>query len=170
VRRVARPLLALLVVAASLLCAWAIWQPLRSDQETDHALDLAASGKTKQALAATKRAEDYNPLTPRPAVVKSSIEDAAGQTDQARRTLEDAVKTFPGDPQVWIQLAQYELNTLNKPADALAIIQGALYLDPQSRAAQTVFLQANALLHPVPLPAPAPAPPPAPAPAPAPTP
>jgi tetratricopeptide (TPR) repeat protein len=154
--RFARPVLALLVVLASLLCAWTIWQPLRSDQETDHALDLAASGKTQQALAATERAQDYNPLTPRAAVVKSSIQDAAGRPDQARKTLEDAVKTFPGDPQVWIQLAQYELNTLNKPADALAIIRGALYLDPQSRAAQTVFFQANALLHPAPLPLPTP--------------
>jgi predicted Zn-dependent protease len=153
-----RPAIALLTVAAAVLCAWAIWQPLRSDQQTDHALDLAAEGRTAQALAAVDRAQDLDPLTPRPAVVKSSIEDGAGQPERARRTLEDAVKAFPGDPQVWLQLAQYELNTLNKPADALAIVSGALYLDPQSRAAQTVFFQANALLHPPP-------PPPAPAPA-----
>jgi predicted Zn-dependent protease len=89
-------------------------------------------------------------------VVRSSIQDGAGQTKPARRTLENAVKAFPGDPQVWIQLAQYELNTMNKPADALAVISGALYLDPQSRAAQTVFLQANALLHPAAVAAPAP--------------
>jgi predicted Zn-dependent protease len=156
--------LALLSLAAAVLCALAIWQPLRSDQETDHALDLAAEGKTKDALAATDSAQDRNPLTPRPYVVRSSIQDGAGQTEQARRTLEDAVKAFPGDPQVWIQLAQYELNTINKPADALAITQGALYLDPQSRAAQTVFFQANALLHPAAAPAPAPAAAPAPAP------
>jgi hypothetical protein len=153
-RRAARPLLALAVIAAALLCAFEIWQPLRADQETDHALDLAAGGKTSQALAAVDRARDWNPLTPRSYVVRSSIEDGAGHPDQARRTLEDAVRAFSGDPQVWLQLAQYELNTLNKPADALAIIRGALYLDPQSRAAQTVFFQANALLHPPPPPAP----------------
>jgi tetratricopeptide (TPR) repeat protein len=168
-RRAARPLLALAVIVAALLCAFEIWQPLRADQETDHALDLAAAGKTSQALAAVDRARDWNPLTPRSYVIRSSIEDGAGHPDQARRTLEDAVRAFSGDPQVWIQLAQYELNTLNRPADALAIIRAALYLDPQSRAAQTVFFQANALLHPPPPPPPAPAPVVAPAPAPAPS-
>ena len=46
------------------------------------ALDLAATGKTQQALTAVDRARDYDPLTPRPYVVKSSIQDAAGQPDE----------------------------------------------------------------------------------------
>jgi tetratricopeptide (TPR) repeat protein len=131
----------------------------------DKALDLAAEGKFQDALKAVDRANDYDPLATRPYVVRSTIEDAAGRPQAALKALEDAVVAFPGDPQTWIQLAQYQLNTLNHPADALAIVRAALYLDPQSRAAQTVFFQANAILNPPPPPpAPAPAPPPAPAP------
>jgi tetratricopeptide (TPR) repeat protein len=144
---------------AALLSAYAIWQPLRSDRETDRAIDFAADGKFPQAIAAVDRAHDHDPLTPRTYIVRSSIEDAAGHPDAARRALEQAVLDFPGDPQVWIQLAQYHLNSLNQPADALAIIRAALWLDPRSRAAQTVFLQANAALNP-PAAAPVPTPPP----------
>jgi hypothetical protein len=74
---------------------------------------------------------------------------------------------------VWIRLADFELNSLNNPDAALTTINGALYLDPRSRAAQTVFFQASerkrslAAAATVPPPAapgtPAPAPTPAPA-------
>ena len=170
-RAAARPVLALLTLAASLLCAWAIWQPLRSDRETDRALDLVAEGKYAQALDAADRAHEIDPLTPRPLLARSSIEDAAGRPEGALRALGETVKRFPGDPQAWIQLSQYLLNSMNRPADALAVARGALYLDPQSRAAQTAFFQASAALRPAapppPPPPPAPAPPPPP-PAPAP--
>jgi hypothetical protein len=59
------------------------------------------------------------------------------------------------------------------PAEALKTVVGALYLDPQSRAAQTVYFQADAALNGGTAPIPPPAPPvgtPAPAPAPTPTP
>ena len=36
--RAVRPALALVTIAAALVSAWAIWQPLRSDQESDAAL------------------------------------------------------------------------------------------------------------------------------------
>ena len=159
VRRALRPLLALFAVAAALICAFAIWQPLRSEQEADRALDLSAEGRFPQALAAADRAHDYDPLTARPYTIRSTIHEAAGRPDEAREALEQAVIEFPSDPQTWIQLAQFHLNALNQPADALAIIKGALYLDPQSRAAQTVFLQATAALRPQAPPPPAAQPP-----------
>jgi tetratricopeptide (TPR) repeat protein len=161
------------VVAGTLACAYSIWQPLRAEQQVDRALDLAAEGKFPEALEAVEKAHDYDPLTPRPLTVGSSIHDAAGDQEAALKNLQTAVQDFPGDPQVWIQLAAYHLNSLNQPADALAIVAAALYLDPQSRAAQTVFFQATQLLNPTAAPpptsTPAPVPPPAePAPAPAP--
>ena len=69
-----------------------------------------------------------------------------------------AVRQFPAQPQTWLQLADYQLNSLNQPKAALETIRGALFLDPQSRAAQTVFFQASYRLHPpAGLPAPVPA-------------
>ena len=160
-RRGVRVALAVLTLVATGLCVWSIWQPLRSDRESDKALDLAADGKTAEALAAANRAHDIDPLSPRPYVVLNAVEDGAGNRSAALKALEDAVREFPADPQTWLQLAQYQLNSLSKPADALQTISGALYLDPQSRAAQTVYFEANTALGQT-----ATAPPPAPAPAP----
>lgn len=162
--RFTRPALAALTLVVAGLCAWSIWQPLRSDHESDHALDLAADNRTDAARAAANKAHDIDPLSPRPYVVLNAVEDAAGNRPAALKALEQAVIEFPGDPQTWIQLAQYQLNSLNRPADALATIAGALYLDPQSRAAQTVYFQATtasgvtAATPAAPAPAPAPAP------------
>lgn len=156
--RVGRPLLALGTIVAALLAAYAIWQPLRSDQQSDRALDLSANSRYAAALAATDTAHDYDPLTPRPLLVRSAIEDARGDTKAAEQALVTAVRQFPAQPQTWLQLADYQLNTLNQPKAALETIRGALFLDPQSRAAQTVFFQASYRLHPpAGLPAPVPA-------------
>ncbi len=167
--RALRVLLAAATIIAAALSIWAIWQPLRADREADHALDLTADNRITAALAAADNAHDIDPLSPRPFIVRSAIEDAASHPQEALKALERAVIEFPADPQTWLQLAQYQLNSLSKPADALEIVKGALYLDPQSRAAQTVFLQATQALNP-PAPPPAPVPslvPPAPAPPPA---
>jgi hypothetical protein len=161
VARLGRPLLALAVLAFAGFAAWSIVQPLRSYNESDRALDLVAENKVAAARRAAERAHDIDPLSPRPYVTLSAVEDAAGNQDAALHALEEGVKAFPGDPQMWLQLALYQLNSLNRPADALVIVQGALFLDPQSRAAQTVYFQANAALHPPPPPPPPPPAPPA---------
>jgi tetratricopeptide (TPR) repeat protein len=157
-----------LIVAA--LCCWAIWQPLRSDRESDRALDLAANGHVTEARKAVANAHEIDPLSPRPYVVRNAIEDAAGNPVAAQKALEDAVLAFPADPQTWIQLAQYQLNARNMPAEALKTVVGALYLDPQSRAAQTVYFQADAAINGGTAPIPPPAPPATAIPAPTPTP
>jgi hypothetical protein len=147
-----RPGLAVLTLALTALCAWAIWQPLRSDRESDRALDLAANNHLAAARQTAQRAHEIDPLAVRPYVVRNAVEDAAGNPYVAQKALEDAVLAFPADPQTWIQLAQYQLNSRNRPADALKTVAGALYLDPQSRAAQTVYFQANAALNGAPAP------------------
>jgi predicted Zn-dependent protease len=156
--------IALLTIAVTALCAWSMWQPLRADRESDRALDLAADNKTDAARAAARHAHSIDPLSPRPYVVMNAVEDGADNRAAALKALTDAVRNFPADPQTWIQLAQYQLNALSKPADALQTIAGALYLDPQSRAAQTVFFEATTAVGGVPAATPAPAPAPAPTP------
>jgi hypothetical protein len=164
VTRSLRPLFAALAVAFALLCAWTIWQPLRSDNESDHALDLSANNRVDAALHAAGRAHDIDPLSPRPYVVRNAILDASSNPVEAEKALQEAVRAFPADPQTWIQLAQYQLNSRNNPADALKTVKGALYLDPQSRAAQTVYFQASAVLNGAPSPTAPPASPAAPLP------
>jgi len=132
------------VVLTGLLCAWAIWQPERSDRASDRALVLASAGDTSAALHKAEDAHDANPLSPRPLLVKASVQSQTRDNEGARRTLETAVLHFPGDPQTWIGLARFQLNTLNRPADALETLQGALYLDPLSKAGRALFLGARA--------------------------
>ena len=143
-------------LAAAVLCAWAVLQPQRSSAESEKALDLIGDGKLDQADRAANRAEDIDPLASRALIVRAAVADARGNQPLAHNILERAVERFRGEPQVWIRLAEYELYTLNRPADAERTIGGALYLDPLSRAAQQIFLEAKQAQRPTP---PAPAPP-----------
>ena len=150
-----RPLLAAGAVAVTLLSAWTIWQPLRSDNASNHALDLSARGGYGAAFAATRDARSYDPLTPKPLVVRASIENQRGDRTAALHDLEAAVNEYRGDPQVWLQLAEYQLGTLGDPAAARNTLRGALFLDPQSPEAQTDFFAANQRLTGAPAAAPA---------------
>jgi hypothetical protein len=135
---------ALVAVATALLLAWAIWQPEASDRATNEALALLDEKKFDQALAKTDDAEDLNPLTPDPLLVRASIQTAANREADAQTSLERAVLLFPGDPQTWYRLAAFQLGTLDAPEQALETIRGALYLDPHSRAASQLFLDSRA--------------------------
>jgi tetratricopeptide (TPR) repeat protein len=135
---------AAVVGIAALLCAWAIWQPESSDRSSNKAVDAASRGDLRGALAKAEDAHDANPLSPRPLLVKASIQGQAGQRRAGQHTLETALLEFPGDPQTWVALAQYQLHTLGRPQDTLETLKGALYLDPQSKAARALFLDARA--------------------------
>jgi O-Antigen ligase len=139
-----RVIAALVAVATALLLAWAIWQPEASDRATNEALALLDEKKFDQALAKTEDAEDLNPLTPDPLLVRASIETAANREADAQTSLERAVLLFPGDPQTWYRLAAFQLGTLDAPEQAADTIRGALYLDPHSKASAQLFLDARA--------------------------
>jgi hypothetical protein len=128
------------------LLAWAIWQPEASDRATNDALALADDRKFDQAIEKTADAEDINPLTPDPLLVRAAIDTQAGREDDARQSLERAVIRFPGDPQTWYRLAAFQLGTLDAPEQALETLKGLLYIDPQSRSGRELFLSARARL------------------------
>jgi hypothetical protein len=133
------------LVTAGLL-AWAIWLPEASDRATNDALALGEQHKFERALARTRDAEDLNPLTPDPLLVRAAIDTMAGREDAARESLESAVIQFPGDPQTWYRLAAFQLGTLDAPEQALETLKGLLYIDPKSRPGQALFLSARARL------------------------
>jgi cytochrome c-type biogenesis protein CcmH/NrfG len=57
--------------------------------------------------------------------------------------LEQAVRLQPANPDPWLRLAEFELNTLKRPKVAMTAIRPALYLDPRSSDAVAVFLAAQ---------------------------
>jgi predicted Zn-dependent protease len=131
------------VLLAALLGAWATWQPQRSDVASDKALDLSADGKFAAARAKAKDAHGYDPLSPKPLLALATIDAASGHPFAAQAQLEDAVSKFPADPQVWLRLADFQLNGLNRAGDALRTVRGVLYLDPNNKSAQTIYFEAS---------------------------
>ena len=132
------------VLLAALLAAWAIWQPEASDRATGAALTLLDQNQLDDALTEIEDARDANPLSAEPLLVRAVVETRADREADARDTLEEAVLKFPGDPDTWYRLAAFRLGTLDRPAQALEAVQGALYLDPLSAAARQLFLEAKA--------------------------
>jgi tetratricopeptide (TPR) repeat protein len=139
-----RLLAAGVVLVAAVLVAWAVWQPERSDRASSRALELVEAGQTDRALDEAREASDANPLSPRPLLVEATALAAAGRREQAEQVLEQAVLAFPGDPQTWIRLTAFELHTLDRPSTSLSVLRGALYLDPHSKSARGLYLEARA--------------------------
>lgn len=131
------------IVLAAVIVAWAIWQPEASERATNRALELIDERDYAAAISKTEDAEDANPLSPDPLFVRAVAETSAGQEDAARHTLEQAVLKFPGDPQSWLNLARFQLATLDRPKDSLDTVQGVLYLDPFSAQGRQLFLDAR---------------------------
>ncbi|HEY2602852.1 MAG TPA: O-antigen ligase family protein [Thermoleophilaceae bacterium] len=135
---------AIVVALVAILCAWAVDQPERSDSATSDALALVAQGHFQAALSKADHAHDLNPLSPKPLLVRAAVQDSAGDTRGALATIEAAVIEQPSNPQLWIKLADYQLNRMHQPKVALASLRAALYLDPLEQSAQAAFLQASA--------------------------
>jgi hypothetical protein len=134
---------ALAVVVAALLCAWAVWQPERSDSEVHSALTLVTQGNFNGAMKKADSAHSLNPLSPKPLLVKSALQDSAGDKKGALATLQSAVIHQPSNPQLWQRLADYELS-LHQPAAALQALEAALYLDPLDQTTRDKYLVASA--------------------------
>lgn len=130
------------LATAALLCS-AIWQPERASRAAAKALTEIEEGNLKSAAEAAETARDADPLARRPRFAAASVAAAAGRQEVARGILERTVREFPGDPQTWLHLAEFELHH-GEPLRALEVVRGALYLDPFSKAARRVREQARA--------------------------
>jgi hypothetical protein len=131
------------VLAAALLCAWAVWQPERSDSAVHSALTLVTQSRYQAAIKQADRAHSLNPLSPKPLLVKSALQDSAGDKAAALTTLQRTVIQQPSNPQLWLALAKYELAN-HHPAAALQALNAALYLDPLDQNTRDTFLAASA--------------------------
>ncbi|MDX6671141.1 MAG: hypothetical protein QOI91_1504 [Solirubrobacteraceae bacterium] len=133
---------AALFAAIALAGTWAIWQPLRAERAGDAALVALGDGRAADALVQAQAAHERNPLALRPLFDLSTVQDAAEHKDLAQRALEQAVRLQPANPDSWMQLATYQLNVLQQPTPAFQAARAALFLDPKSVAAQSLFLEA----------------------------
>jgi O-antigen ligase len=128
------------VLVGTLLCAWNSWQPRRADERVNDALASAAEGDIDAALRAAGDARDVDPHSPEPLWAQATALTAAGRVDEAHEALELAVAEHPNLAQAWLRLADFRLDRLGDPSAALAAVEPALYLDPQSAAVRQSFI------------------------------
>jgi tetratricopeptide (TPR) repeat protein len=133
---------AVLVVLVALCAAWAVMQPQRANSANDTALTLLAENKLAAASKKADQAHSINPASLSPLWTKAAIAVAQKNLPEAEVMFQRAVFDQPSNPEAWTRLAEFELYRNNQPRKALDVVEGALYLDPRSAGAQTVFFDA----------------------------
>ena len=146
------------VVVTTLLCCWAIWQPQAAARANDRALDAIERGDFRQGEREADEARRTDRYSAAPLFVRASALAGQSRPLAAYRTLEQAVREHPRDPDTWLRLADYELRELELPQRALATLEGVLMLDPKSLRIQALLREVQAALVPPPPPPPPPAP------------
>jgi O-antigen ligase len=117
------------IVVVALLAAWSQWQPQRSEEARYTALEQLAS-KPRAALASAHTALSRDSLSPLAAITLADVQQANGLAAQARATLQTLVREQPSNPQAWLALGRYDL--AHEPRAALAAMQAAIFLNPES--------------------------------------
>ncbi len=138
-RRPVRALAAAATLGVALCVAWSQWQPLRSQQAQAAALSALARHDYAAARAAAGSAERRDPLSVDPLFDLGTIETAAGRPAAARAAYVRAVRLTPANATAWEQLASFDLGQGDR-ARALRDLGPALYLDPQSHAAISQYI------------------------------
>jgi O-antigen ligase/Flp pilus assembly protein TadD len=122
--------IAVAVVIAALLAAWAEWQPQRSVEASNQALTLI-KGDPGGALAAAHAAVSRDPLSAEALITLAAIQQGTGQGAAARATYVHAVHIQPSNWQTWEVLGEYELQR-GHSAGALNALRAAVYLNPEA--------------------------------------
>jgi hypothetical protein len=134
--------LALVVLVAAGAGAWAIWQPQRSVDASDAALEALLDGHVQDARAHAEDAVAIDPLSVDALFTLAAVERAARDPQAARDALQRAVNLQPANPESWLRLGQFELDQ-GHVRRALRLLGAAIYLDPRGPEAQTAYAQAQ---------------------------
>lgn len=130
------------VLLLALLAAWSAWQPWRANRIEQDALAALDTGDTAEATILARDAVARNPLSIDPLFTLAAIRTAAGDQDGARRAYTEAGELQPRNPRTWLALGQFELAVGDANAAENAS-KPALWLDPVSREAQALYVQAT---------------------------
>ena len=127
----------------TVLCGWAIWQPLRSSDSDAAAVAAWSRGDTATALTQARAAITQDPLAVEPLWLLSSFDSGLRDGEAARAELVKATTLQPDNVQTWVMLGQYDVGA-GRPDLALTEFQRALQLDRANTAIQTDLAQARA--------------------------
>jgi hypothetical protein len=133
------------VLAAVLVAAWFVWQPLHSSDLLTAAITAMTRGDAPAALADARGAADSNPVSVEPLWELSAIYSATGNQSASRAELVKATQVQPSNARTWQQLGAYDLQA-HRPARALPELQRALRLDRTSTVTGENLAQARSEL------------------------
>ena len=133
------------LAACALLGAWAIWQPLRSENAQSAAIDALSRGNAQQALSDARTAASRNPLSVDPLFLTSEVYTAIGNPAAAHDELVQAVRLQPDNALTWETLGEYDVQH-NQPLRALPVLQSAARLDQGSRRIHRELIEVRAEL------------------------
>ena len=97
------------VVAATIIAAWFVWQPLHSANAFDAAIGAMQQGNSTAALADAQRSAASDPVSAEPLWELSEIYSARRDPTAAREELVKAAKVQPANPETWEQLGEFDL-------------------------------------------------------------
>ncbi len=129
-------------IVAAVLGAWSQWQPQRSVKASQQALSLIASNPTA-ALSEAQTGVARDPLSVQALFTLATVEQALGRSALARAALQQAVRLQPSNPHSWFALARHDL--ASNPRAAVAELQAAIYLNPESIAPEALAKEREAL-------------------------
>ncbi|MGH2856702.1 MAG: O-antigen ligase family protein [Solirubrobacteraceae bacterium] len=114
-----------LIAAAALACAWVMWEPLHSAQAYDAAV---AANTNAAALSDARTAASSNPLSVRPLFLLAALYQGLHDNPSAGAQLRSATRLQPRNPEPWLYLGQFYLQT-GRPAVAVPALGRVLALD-----------------------------------------
>ena len=119
------------IVAATIVAAWFVWQPLHSSDQFSAAISAITRGDTAVALADAQGAAASDPVSVDPLWELSAIYSAARDPNAAREELVKATNVQPANPESWEQLGEFDMSQ-HEPVLAVLELQTAKFLDRSS--------------------------------------
>jgi O-Antigen ligase len=119
------------IVAATIVAAWFVWQPLHSSDQFDAAISAITRGDTAVALADAQGAAASDPVSVDPLWELSAIYAAVHNPGMARQELVKATNIQPANPETWEQLGEFDL-AQHQTIVAVLELQTAKLLDEGS--------------------------------------
>ena len=133
------------IVAATIVAAWFVWQPLHSQNAFDAAIAAMSNGNATAALADAQSAAASNPVSVEPLWELSGIYSARRDPADARQELVKATTVQPSNAATWEQLGEFDL-VQRQPIVAVLELQTAKLLDQSSAGVAQQLAAAEAAL------------------------
>lgn len=111
--------------------AFAIFQPVRAQHKINAGLDKVESNP-RAALADGREAHDLDPTSAEAFFLTSAALNNLNQREEADKVLMNVATQQPGNPETWLRLAEFRLNVLDEPGDAISALIPLLFQSPNN--------------------------------------